>query len=472
MVTDLTSMKNWVGFGLSKLTVSFFSVGGAIIALYLMNTSIAISAITAIVFVLFIGSLSSVILRSKIRQSRKLRGRLSAGIGEIAAARGLSLHFNRIHKDKRKFRSLSKDMSGALVQRNFWTGLMRALPELIMPLTFFLMIWMSLYLDQSSKVDPIVFATSLFMIGLVMLPLSDVMLGIEYYLSYREGRFRLLSAIKRNQSIYISAKQENTVNKTPFNLKLSNMKLPGCKKGLVLSVKSGEATLITSDKTDMVDNLFYRIAGLSLDILQKRDVQNNSNTQFFKIWNFIRPSKIQNEFVKTISINDIDILEMASEDWHSYVKLISKDLPLIKGSIRKNVAYGVDKLSNANLIETLKICGIDDAEPEYKARGHQTRLHEDGKNISKSLRARIALARAVVTKPSLLLVNHPTFLTDKKAKDALFNVINKTNIAILMFGIQDYHYDRWTNIYCLDENGLKSQAHQSSRLSTKLRATL
>ena len=84
---------------------------------------------------------------------------------------------------------------------------------------------------------------------------------------------------------------------------------------------------------------------------------------------------------------------------------------LFSGSIRENVAFGLDTISPREIDEASNIAGVTDFTKKMN-NGLDYQLSEGGKDLSGGQRQAIALARAIVRKPSIILLDEPTSAMD------------------------------------------------------------
>lgn len=99
-----------------------------------------------------------------------------------------------------------------------------------------------------------------------------------------------------------------------------------------------------------------------------------------------------------------------------------QDADLHAGTIRDNIAYGVSGASMEAVIEAARAARAD----EFIARlpeGYDTVVTERGLNLSGGERQRIALARALVRRPALLVLDEATNAVDNMTEQAIQDTI-------------------------------------------------
>ncbi|CAB1415087.1 unnamed protein product [Pleuronectes platessa] len=118
---------------------------------------------------------------------------------------------------------------------------------------------------------------------------------------------------------------------------------------------------------------------------------------------------------------------------HEKVAVVSQDPVLFSGSIRDNIAYG---LAGCSLDEIQEAACQANAHDFIKllAKGYDTEVGEGGGQLSKSEKQRIAVARALVRKPQVLILDEITSSLDtdnqNKVLQALTERPNQTKLVI------------------------------------------
>jgi ABC-type multidrug transport system fused ATPase/permease subunit len=127
----------------------------------------------------------------------------------------------------------------------------------------------------------------------------------------------------------------------------------------------------------------------------------------------------------SVQISGVTPLEAIST-WPGAIAYVPQDVLVANGSIRENIALGyplsvaTDELVN----EALRIASLSEfisTLPE----GLDTNLGERGAKISGGQRQRIGIARALFTKPKLLVLDEATSALDGSTEESISNDINK-----------------------------------------------
>ncbi|SHU71469.1 ABC transporter, transmembrane region [Mycobacteroides abscessus subsp. abscessus] len=110
-----------------------------------------------------------------------------------------------------------------------------------------------------------------------------------------------------------------------------------------------------------------------------------------------------------------DIATMSRADLRSRIGMVLQDTWLIGGTIYDNIAYGRPGASEAEVIEAARTARVDHF-VHTLPNGYQTRLNENGVNISAGEKQLITIARALVRQPQLLILDEATSSVDSRTE--------------------------------------------------------
>lgn len=133
-----------------------------------------------------------------------------------------------------------------------------------------------------------------------------------------------------------------------------------------------------------------------------------------------------------ILYNDINLKEIDKNDLYKHVIYMNQEPFLFKGTLRENILLG-DNYSDEEIMETLKVCNMAEFIHENSL---DYEIDEMGKNISGGQRQRICLARVLLRKPKLLILDEPFSALDNENKisimKGLLQYIVENNFSLIV----------------------------------------
>lgn len=125
-----------------------------------------------------------------------------------------------------------------------------------------------------------------------------------------------------------------------------------------------------------------------------------------------------------ILINSNNIKDVNIESLRDKIAYIPQETFLFSGSIMDNLTLGLDDVTPEEVIEASKKAQAHDFINDLPLR-YETRLEENGSNLSGGQRQRLAIARAILKKPDILILDEATSNLDSITERAIEKTINE-----------------------------------------------
>lgn len=124
----------------------------------------------------------------------------------------------------------------------------------------------------------------------------------------------------------------------------------------------------------------------------------------------------------TVLVDGMDVNTISKESLRSRVGVVPQKAVLFKGSIRQNLCWGKENATDEELMAALKLAQAAEV-VEGKEGGLDAPVEQGGTNFSGGQRQRLTIARALVRKPSILILDDSAsaldFATDANLRMAI-----------------------------------------------------
>ena len=125
-----------------------------------------------------------------------------------------------------------------------------------------------------------------------------------------------------------------------------------------------------------------------------------------------------------ISINRNNIQDLTLESIRDQIGYVSQDVYLFHGTIRENIAYADQSADNVAIEEAAKLAGAEEFINETP-QGYDTIVGDRGVKLSGGQRQRISLARAILRRPPLLILDEATSAVDTRTEEIIQRNLNQ-----------------------------------------------
>ena len=421
-IGDLNALKRWVSLGLVRITVAGITTGCALTALALISWELAL----VVAGVLGLGALYAFRigkdLRETVRESRKRRAYLAANVNEKVATMAVVQVFGQAVRERRRIKRQSRRLTDAMVARAGKIGLMRGITQSVTALASGAVLLLGAYVVGTGQATAGTVVAAMTIVGLLVPALQDLSRVYEYYQESRVSSQKIISFLK-TPSLVTDRPGAPDLDPGPGCLEFKGVGLGDIVREMSVTARPGQVIAVTGPNGAGKSTLLHMAARLI-------DAESGQ-----------------------IFLDGQDIAQHSLKSVRKAVSMVSPDLPLLRGTVKKNLLYRCPKAPAEEIEKIWQLCGIHELLDELP-QAELTRVTEDGNSLSLGQRQRIGIARAFLGNPRVILLDEADAHLDNEAGRVLNRVLSRFKGTILWVTHQPDHLGSADSIWHIEKGRL------------------
>ena len=410
MTNDVENLSNAVSQSVTTLFSCVLTLVGALAMMIYYSPLMTLIALVTIPLSILVSSKLGKFMRKYFIQRQRLLGQLNGQVEETVTSYKTVVAYGKEEESVERFGKVSDELRGCAVKARVWGSIMGPIMNFIGNLQYVLVAatggWMVLNAKGGVTVGSI--QAMLQYSKKLTHPINQIANQYSSILTALAGAERIFEIMDQADEVD-EGERVLDAGRVKGLIEFKNVRfgyVPGepVLKGLDLTVKPGQKIAIVgatgSGKTTVVNLLtrFYELDG------------------------------------GEITVDGVNITEIPKKDLRSMIAIVLQDTVLFSDTIRNNIKYGHSEKSDEAMVaaaETAHARRFIERLPE----GYDTVLAESGSNLSQGQRQLLAIARAVLANPKILILDEATSNVDTRTEmhiqEALVALMkNRTSLII------------------------------------------
>lgn len=390
MINDVDLLTDGYLEGLTSITNGFVTIVGTLIFMFVLNVPLAtvVTLITPISLIIctYIAKKSYKLFVEQARTEGELNGFLE----EYISADRLVSAFNYEEKAQQNFEKINQKYYNVSEKADFFSHFSNPTTRLINSLVYIIVAFVGsiLVLNTSGAIS----------IGL-----------IASFLSYANSfgqPFNLLSS-------EVSELQAAVASTDRIFYILDTTDEPSDMAGKVLASVDGKIDV--KDVNFSYTNKTKLITDFSLSVNQGQKIAIVGPTGCGKTTLINLLMRFYDVDSGAILVDDNNITEITRDSLRNKYGMVLQETWIFSGSIRDNIAYGKQNATLDEIKEAARLAGCDEFISKLKD-GYDTQISEGGQNISQGQKQLLCIARVMLIKPPMLILDEATSNIDTRTE--------------------------------------------------------
>jgi ABC-type multidrug transport system fused ATPase/permease subunit len=392
-VGDLRALRQWVTLGVARVTVTMIGTALVLSVLVFVDAPIALGTASVIA----VGWAALHVLgegtRDAVREARRRQSQLAANVTEKIATMGVVQVFDQCRRERRRLARQSAQVEKAVVAQARRSAALRSVSDFTAAaangVALLIGAWQALH--GAATVAEVVAAMSA--ISVLVPGLRDVGRASGYFNAARVSRQKLEQFLAEPVLVN-SAGGAPALVPGGGAIEFRGVCVTGSLINFTAVAPAGKTIAIVGPNGGGKSTLLATAARL-IDADAGQVLLDGQD----------------------VAVHDLGSVRRA-------IGLVSGELPLLRGTIEKNVRYRWPDAEEDDVRRVLSLCRIDEAIAELP-NGLATRVNDGAANLSLGQRQRIALARALLGNPAVLLLDEADANLDPRSTAVIDQVIER-----------------------------------------------
>lgn len=408
LVNDVDVINNLLGQGLVQAIAGVLGIAGILVGMFLLNWRLALASCVVIPIMFFTTSFFSRMARRAFRKTRETIGDVSANLQEDIAGVKVAQAFNRVDLNRSRFAERNRANRDANVGASAVTSAFFPAMDLLSTIAISIVAGYGGYLVINGQTSLGVIVSFLSYVQQFFWPIQQ--LGQLYT--------QAQSALAAAERIFDLVDLPVDMTDPPEPVELGRFDGHVAFENVHFAYEPGHPVLRGID--------FVVEPGQTVALVGPTGAGKTT------IVNLV--ARFYDVTEGRITVDGVDLRELSMKSIRSQMGIVPQNSFLFSGSIRDNIRYGRLDATDAEVEEAARLARADDF-IQRLPKGYDSPVGERGGNLSQGQRQLIAIARALLADPRILILDEATSSVDTRTElliqQALAHLLrNRTSFVI------------------------------------------
>ena len=383
-VGDLQAIKSWISRGLAQLIVALPMLVAAVAVLGWLDPVLGIMSAAIVVA----GAMGAALLANPLAEAnrtlRNRRGQLARFVTEMMSAAPSVQAHGKEPREQKRLAARGEKVIAAACGRAVLVGRARSLVQLLGSGAL-----LAVLVIGAMRLDAGEMVAALTVVAWLTTPIRDLGRVFEYWQAATVARERISAFFRWPQRPGLRGGRR--LRRPDGELRYEGLVAHPGAAPLNLALERGTVTVVTGPNGCGKSSLLGVTARLQVPVAGR------------------------------VRLGGQDLAQVRNSDLRRHIAIVGPDLPLIRGSVRRNASYRSHGMTAEAFRTLMRRCRLEHLVDN--GGDSPARIAEAGLNLSSGERQRLALARALWPQPSVLLLDEVDNHLDAESLAVLRSVI-------------------------------------------------
>ena len=397
MVNDIDIISDGLLQGFTQLFSGIMTILGTIGFMLSINLGIGIMVVVLTPLSLFVASFIARRTYRKFNEQTEIRGEMGGLIEELLGNQKLVKTFSYEDRALERFKEVNGRLHEVGVMAQFYSSLTNPSTRFVNGIVYAAVGILGAFSAISGRIT-----------------IGQLTSFLSYANQYTKPFNEISGVITELQSALASAKRV---------FALIDLKPESSDEGLLSSVESNGRVKLTDVAFSYVKDKPL-IEGLNINVKPGSRIAIVGPTGSGKTTVINLLMRFYDVDEGKIEVNGVDIKDMQRKALRSMYGMVLQETWLFEGTVRENIAYGKENSTEEEIVDAAK-AAYAHSFIKRLPNGYDTIITQDGGNLSQGQRQLLSIARVMLLKPPMLILDEATSNIDTRTEIRIQNAFSK-----------------------------------------------